>query len=294
MGESSTNHDNSNDTWRGLAQAASYQNRPTTLADPRLPAIASLISNVNETSPFSTASTILESGSGTAPILDTLLSDPKHAYNIPHDCRIVASDYSRAMLDQVKKTKGQKPQDSAWTRAETVLDDAQSMENFADGSITHALSSYTFFLVPDPTAAVKAHHRILAPNGILATASLYTKKVEWATLTGRVLARLHPELPTTVSVNAHATPEGVEKDFREAHFRDVRVWQVDVEMGFESREKWARFCTELLPNVRERLTGLDEAQKKTLREAIQEEVKEITQDEPGIMKGVAIIGMGRK
>ena len=56
----------------------------------------------------------------------------------------------------------------------------------------------------------------------------------------------------------------------------------------------ARFCTDVLPNVKECIASLKEKEKDSIRSAIAEEVKKLTNQQPGVMKGVAIVGMGRK
>ncbi len=68
-------------------------------------------------------------------------------YEIPKSCTLMCSDFSEAMIAQVKKSKEEATKsnpESPWNRVETVVQNAMDMESVPDASISHVTAGWVW------------------------------------------------------------------------------------------------------------------------------------------------------
>ena len=68
---------------------------------------------------------------------------------------------------------------------------------------------------------------------------------------------------------------------------------VDTEMGYNTREEMAKIMM-MLPHIKADIDALTQEEKQRLEDLIKQNFKEKCPTEPGVMKGVTIVGVAQK
>ncbi|KAK4032132.1 S-adenosyl-L-methionine-dependent methyltransferase [Parachaetomium inaequale] len=141
--------------------AAFNKNSPFSLSVP-------LLVKADGARPFSTATGILDNGCGTGKVTSELID--RYAADLPAAARLLASDFSPAMVKFVQELKSEPPQASnpVWRRVEPLVQDAQNLDAIPDSSLSHVLSGMVLFAVSDADKALAEARRTLEPGGVLA------------------------------------------------------------------------------------------------------------------------------
>ena len=127
----------------------------------------------------------MDMGTGPGQVISAVLESP-NANDIPASARIVAADVSQQFVTMVSSHQQKKIEadNSLWSRVEPKLWDARDLNDVADGTISHLLSSFVYFALNGETEGLTEAFRVLrakeAGAGIFVTTSMgYT---EWGRL----------------------------------------------------------------------------------------------------------------
>jgi ubiquinone/menaquinone biosynthesis C-methylase UbiE len=126
-----------------------------------------LVEHANLNSPFSTATAILDIGCGYGGVIGELIAT--YGSQLPKDARLVAADLSPGMIELVRKRQSQDP---TWAKIEPALYDAMNLSAISDNSLSHVLSGFTIFLLPDPRKGMTEALRVLQPGAVFAFSSM--------------------------------------------------------------------------------------------------------------------------
>ncbi|GAB1199707.1 hypothetical protein APSETT444_009064 [Aspergillus pseudonomiae] len=254
---------------------------------------------------FSSATTILDIGSGPGTAMSLLIDD--YGNNIPPESRLVATDYSAGMVAASRARKDSKIAARAdpancWGRLETLVVDAQDLSEFPSNSVSHIMGSLVYFMLPDPTKGLREARRVLKSGCVFACTSW--AKVEWMELLLQAAhsvrrvgddknlgeksteTRGHNMIPTQWTDTA-----GVKREMESAGFRDVHTEYVEFNWVVEDRGKFAdKMSTSSNPGSQMILGDFTAEEKQQVRG----EYVRILEENGDVCKGIAVLGVGRK
>ncbi|KAK0101020.1 hypothetical protein ONS95_012992 [Cadophora gregata] len=125
-----------------------------------------LFTHLNNAYHFSTASAILDVGSGPGITIGKLIEI--YGSRLPPNAQLIASDFSAGMIDQVQKIKDEKAgEDPIWRRVEPRVLDAHTLDGIEDSSMSHITGTMVYNLVANGRQALEAAHRVLQPGGVI-------------------------------------------------------------------------------------------------------------------------------
>jgi len=120
--------------------------------------------------PFSSATAILDVGCGPGTAVALLVNE--YGSQIPSSARLIASDFSKGMVEALNQRKKEREGESeVWKRLETAVYDAQDLSGGKDGDISHIMASLVYFMLPNPRKGLEEARRVLKPDGVLALTS---------------------------------------------------------------------------------------------------------------------------
>ncbi|ETN45862.1 uncharacterized protein HMPREF1541_00043 [Cyphellophora europaea CBS 101466] len=265
-----------------------------------LPAInTTLFTTVDTLLPFSTATTILDTGCGSGAITSALIA--AHGPYIPKSATLLAGDTSAAMLANFRalrdeKLRSQLARDdearSLWEKIRIERIDAQTLEGVEDGSVSHVLSGHVYFLLEDYDGALRETARVLRAGGVVGmttgTGSEHLEALEWA------VEQVRPETGLRCIKEEWRTREGVEGVVRRAGFEGVEVREVESEMRFgEGEARGLAGILVVIPVVKEVVAGWRAEEKEKLVDLLAEEVERRGGD-GRVLKGSNFVTVGRK
>jgi SAM-dependent methyltransferase len=261
---------------------------------PGIPPAADMVKVANILYPFSSALTVVDIGCGPGQITGEILKG--HGSELSSSSRLIASDLSPGMLEQVQQRKAKEVEkgDALWKKVETLEQDATDLSAFPDGSVSHALSGFVLFMVPQARTALKEIHRVLTTEnggGVFATSSWHSS--EWLDLMGFPgmvrPGKSFPQMPAT-----WRTIEGVRGELEATGFKDIKVHTVETYMPFEAYDEVARFILTQFPGMA-RMTGdMSREELEKTRDLMVEHIRSKHPTEPSRLVGTAIVGVGRK
>ena len=133
--------------------------------------------------------------------------------------------------------------------------------------------------------------RVLKPGGVLGITSW--KEIQWL-LAMKPITKIKPELTPPWGAPEFTSTSALTAELEKHGFSDVSVREVPIEFPFETHAQFVNLmCTELPPLVA-MLENLTDEQRETFRSAMKDEVAKFCPQEPGAMKGVALVAVGRK
>ncbi|KAI9836286.1 MAG: hypothetical protein M1819_001623 [Sarea resinae] len=256
---------------------------------------AAMITALDNAYPLSQATTIMDNGCGTGPGTTMLIQ--KCASMLPAGgVRILATDFSAGMVEQVteQRINGLKDNNKLWEQVETKVLDAHDLAGVEDGSISHMMAGFVFFMVADPQKALQEARRVLTPDnggGVLAQTSWQGS--EWLDLLGLVkVVAPHAQLPQMPE--AWTTTAGVREQLEKAGFRDVEAREVRAHLAFDDPVTTVNFFVRRLPLMAKVRAGLTADEIDRTCELMIQHLREKYTQLPGRMVGTAILGVGRK
>lgn len=270
--------------------------------------IGVLLERANALLPLSEATSILDNGCGPGPIMSRIIQD----YQLPQSCKLICSDFSEGMVQQVRNTKEEKVKEdasSAWSRVETMVQNAMDLKDIPSASQSHVTAgwvglieetelhvtetnnSQVYFMTPDPQKCLSESLRVLKDGGVLSCSSWQGS--QWMDVM-MLLPRIRPD-----KKNPSMPPEWMEVDkmkgeLEKAGFKDVESVQVPTSMGYDRRADFVELCLTKMPPLRASLKDFTEDDMAQLRTLMDEELKKMCPDEPGTLQGVALVATGRK
>lgn len=279
------------DAWSN--QAAEYSSMM--LTGPMLPLIRVMYKHMQSHHPFSSATTILDIGSGPGSATYTLLND--HAADIASDAKILATDFSEGMVEQVKQLKAKKtaeldggPAKNLWGRVEATVMNAQDLSPVADSSISHASASLVLFMVPDSGKALSEILRVLEPGGVMSCSSW--KRATWMNLAMEAAGRDADSFKLPARWD---NVDGTRKILEDAGFVDVKVEEVETCLKFEDAGRLAEwFLGSKNPPLLALLKDLSEEQRIQAQATLAKLFEERKDERLGGVAGVGIVASGRK
>lgn len=245
-----------------------------------------IVKHSNSILPFSKATGIMDIGCGPGSVVGALLA--AYGAEIPQDTRIIAADLSPGMVEQVRKRQGQ---DATWARTEPAVYDAMNLSAVADGSLSHVLSGFTIFLLPDHRKGMSEALRVLKPGGVLAFSSM--AQSSWIELLGKI-SEIRPEKKVPGPGPTWTTEDGVKGVLEEAGFKDVQTYSAPVYMPFEDHTEIVDYLMSTMPFMPMFTKDMTKEEISRSRELMIQHVKEEYPALPGKLPGLAIMGIGKK
>ncbi|KAI1322085.1 S-adenosyl-L-methionine-dependent methyltransferase [Xylariaceae sp. FL0255] len=250
-----------------------------------------IVEHVNTLLPFSKATTVVDMGCGPGQVTNAVLE--KYATVLPPTAKVFGADVNEQMLGgyngrkQKEITSGNK----FWERAETVQTDIHDCAAFADDSVSHMLSNFVVFLVPEPVKALHAMKRALTPGGVLAISAW--RESEWADLMyypKKVRPDLiMPELPPTWTA-----PEGVQEQLEAAGYKDVTVVEGEGYFPVQDYGEVCRFILTKFPLAARVMQQMSDEEIMKTYELMVADLKAKYPTLPAKMVGKATIAYARK
>ena len=253
-----------------------------------------MVNVTNAAYPLTSALTVLDIGCGPGQITSEVLK--AHGWELPASARLVASDLSPGMLEQVRKRKTEEIEkgDKLWNKVETLICDAQDLSAFPDGSVSHAFAGFVLFMVPQARTAMKEVHRVLTEQnggGVFAVSSWQSS--EWIELMG-FPAKVRPDKTLPQMPQTWRTIEGVRGKLEATGFQDIEIHTVEAYMPFEDYDALARFILTKFPGMARMTSDMTEQELEQTRDLMVDHVKTKYPTTPARLKGTAIVGMGKK
>ncbi|CAD0094990.1 unnamed protein product [Aureobasidium mustum] len=268
--------------------------------------ITRLVEMLHTSSPFDSATTILDIGCGPGSATAQLIST--HHTAIPASTQLLATDFSSGMVNvtsQVRASKLEALQEgtekSTWARVVPLVLDATDLRPLLTESISHIIANFVLFMTEDPAKALEEAHRVLKSDGVAACSSW--SRMDWienlALAASRTFPTLGKALPQLPMMPAQWTSvEGVRDLFTDAGFRDIHTEYVEAPMVLPSVEGFAhQFLTSGNPAVTWVTDVLDETEVDQLEKQLVQVIKEKCEanDKGGhILNGTAVLASGRK
>lgn len=160
---------------------------------------------------------------------------------IPKEARIIAADLSPGMIELVRKRKSQ---DEAWAKVEPAIYDAMNLSAVPDISLSHVVSGFTMFLLPDPRKGMMEALRVLQTGGIFA--SSYMALSSWGHLMVKI-TEVRPDKKIPEPGPPWTTEDGVKGELDATGFKDVQTYSTPVYMPFEDHAEIVDYLMSSLP-----------------------------------------------
>ena len=244
--------------------------------------------------PFSSALTVLDIGCGTGQVMSEVLK--AHGSELPSSSRLVASDLSPGMIEQVQIRKAAEIEkgNTSWSKAETVVCNATDLSKFPDSSVSHALAGFVLFMVPQPRTALKEIQRVLTNQnggGFFALSSWLGS--EWLDLMS-FSNKVRPDKPILQMLPPWNTIEGVRGELEATGFRDIDVHLVETFWPFDDYDEIARYILTQFPGMSKMTADMSREELENVRDLMVKHIIAKHPSVPGRLTGTAIIGLGRK
>ena len=264
-----------------------------------------MLARTNAIHPFASATSILDNGCGPGPITSALIKE--HGAEIPENCEFLAADFSEGMVRQVEAAKeeallslasegsqGQSPPNpnaKAWARVQTRVLDATDLQGVADGSKSHVLAGWVYFMTPDPTKCLTESLRVLEEGGVLACTAW--EESEWLQVM-MTLKEVRPDFTMPELPRAWSDVELLGRELEGVGFRGVKSERVPVTMGFETHEGLIDFMADTMPLMTAFTKLMTAKEVKRFKEVATAKLREFCPQAPGKLHGWALLATGQK
>ncbi|KAL1306238.1 hypothetical protein AAFC00_004328 [Neodothiora populina] len=257
--------------------------------------IRAMLEHMNKVLPFESASGIADVGCGPGTAIGELFDI--YGKQISPSARLLASDFSKGMVEQVDKRKANNAGDNLWDRLETDVWDLNDLNHVSDSSFSHVMGSMVFFMLKDSNEALKGVNRVLKEGGIIAATSW--NKVEWMELAFAASGATRPDLAakreTPSLPGGWTNPEEVKTTLEAAGFKDVHASYVKTSCHFDDPSAFLRWLiNSKLPAVAELVRDFDEDDKTRLGDEFVKLVEQKCGNGPKRLEGIAVEVVGRK
>ncbi len=257
------------------------------------PITETLFAQMDSANPISQASVILDVGSGPGNCMARMIA--MFGPLIPSDARLIASDWSDGMIEQVCERRGREQGTNAiWQRVEAKVLDAQELEGIEDDSVSHITGTHVFNLLYDSRKAFQAADRVLQPDGVVGMTLLAV--AEWMELIALAAKKIRGdsapnfELPVTFS-----TVDGIREEFKRVGWESVYVEEVISNMDVTDSSKLINnFIRGGNPGALKFVGGYSEEELDQFVEEWLRLMRERCPTEPRLLRGVSIVAVGQK
>ena len=283
----------SGENWSRVAKAYSSIIDENDPLNPAGAACRQILDVVDSTLPFSQASYILDMGTGSGPVISSVLESAPHAAQIPADAHLVAADVAQSLLDILAERKAERAvTKSLWQRLELQSWDARDLRaTVPDGAVSHLLSSYAYCAFQNEAAALAEAHRILAPGGLFVETGM--GDTEWGHLP-TFFQTVRPEKRIPGPGEHWKSVEGVTATLSNVGFRDVRAREFPIGIPCESAEAAVEMVFQIFPFVKGFIADMSADEVAEARRLMREWVRERHPEEPLVLRGTGLIGWARK
>ncbi|OCK73326.1 S-adenosyl-L-methionine-dependent methyltransferase [Lepidopterella palustris CBS 459.81] len=278
------------DAWSANAKA--YANLPKDKEGPHIAPSAALLKRMDEALPISQATAILDVGCGPGTTIGMLIE--QYHLQIPPEARLIASDFSAGMVEQVQERKKREAGNSTWEGLETIVADAQDLSGIEDASISHVMGSLVYNLLPERREALAAAYRVLKPGGVLCTATWVS--VEWMDLMGLAAKIVRPNSGPKFTFPADwGSTEAIQAEFEAVGLNNVHVEYANAFMGVDDPSPFINgFIRGNNPGTLFYVGGYSADELDRFCEQWLKLVKERHPESPRKLKGVFCVSIGRK
>ncbi|KAH7310116.1 S-adenosyl-L-methionine-dependent methyltransferase [Rhexocercosporidium sp. MPI-PUGE-AT-0058] len=276
------------DKWS--ANAGTYAKASTNLSNAP---VEMLFEQMNHAYPFSTASAIMDVGSGPGNTMGRLIE--KYGLELPSDARLIASDFSAGMIEQVQRSQQvKKDENPIWSRVEAKVLDAQILEDIRDESISHITGTMVYNLVANGRQALEAAHRVLQPGGIIGMT--LGAGAEWMDLMGIAAKTVRGETgPTFRFPKDYGTPEGIRAEFETVGFRAEHVEVIESFMDVSNPKPLVdMFIRGKNPGALFFVGDYSEAELDVFVDEVLRLIEESHPNVPRQLRGLMIVAVGKK
>ena len=160
---------------------------------------------------------------------------------IPKEAKIFAADSSPGMIEQIRKRKDQ---NHAWAKVEPAIHDATNLSEIPDGSLSHVVSGFTIFILPDPRKGMTEILRVLQTGGIFAFSSMAFSS--WGELILKI-KEIRPDKDIPQPGPPWTTEDGVRGELDATGFIDIETYSAPVYMPFEDPVEIVDYLMSTLP-----------------------------------------------
>ncbi|KAI0836428.1 S-adenosyl-L-methionine-dependent methyltransferase [Hypoxylon sp. FL0890] len=251
-----------------------------------------LLERLNIRFPFAQASGILDDGCGPGSCMSRLIKT--YGQDISPSCTLICSDWAPSMIQQVNNAKDQSLgllPDSAWSRVDARVLDAMDLNSVADESLSHVMAGWVFHMTHNPQKCLSEARRVLKSGGVLGVASW--KETQWLDAM-KPIKKLKPELSPPTGSGQFASPSGLSLELKRAGFSKVELQEIDVELPFESHALFIDMLLTRMPPLVAIMKGFSTQQKEDLRYLMTNEIQKLCPQEPGFLKGIALVAISTR
>ena len=148
-----------------------------------------------------------------------------------------------------------------------------------------------YFMTPDPQKCLSESKRVLKEGGVLTCSSWQGS--DWMDLMN-LLPQVRSDKKPIEMPKAWCNWELMKGELEKAVFKDVQAYQVETEMKFERYDPCIDIFVDKMPHMIAMMEDFSADERAKTRALMKEEMKKISPQEPGSLRGVALVAVGRK
>lgn len=195
-----------------------------------------------------------------------------------------------AQVEATKKSATGEDKD-VWARVRTQVLDATDMQGVPDGSQSHVLAGWVYFMTTDPAKCLTESLRVLAPGGVLGCTAW--EGSQWLDLM-KTLSEVRPDMELPRLPANWSDAELLRKELDIAGFKDATCERVLTTMQFERHETLVDFLLTKMPHVIALTKQMSAEEVERYKEAAVRKCKEFCPNAPGELQGWSLMALGRK
>lgn len=239
---------------------------------------------------------MLDNGCGPGPVMSRLIEE--HGHEIPSSCSLLAADFSEGMVAQVEERKkaavaaaevGGKGE--VWARVRTQVLDATDLQGVPDGSQSHVLAGWVYFMTQDPARCLTESLRVLAPGGVLGCTAW--EGSQWLDMMN-TLSEVRPDKELPKLPEKWSDAKLLKGELEVAGFQDVTCERVLTKMQFERHETLVDFLLTKMPHTIAMTKDMSAEDVEAYKQAAVRKCKEYCPNAPGELQGWSLMALGRK
>ena len=145
-------------------------------------------------------------------------------------------------------------------------------------------------MTPDPQKCLSESRRVLQDGGVLSCSSWQGS--EWLDLM-RLISRIRPDKKLPDLPKEWNDVNSIKGELEKAGFRDVESHQVETTMRFDKVEDLSGILFKL-PHMVMMMNDFSEDETTRFKELMMDEARKLALHDPGELKGIALVAVGRK
>lgn len=166
------------------------------------------------------------------------------------------------------------------------------MRDIPSASQSHITAGWVYFMTPDPQKCLSESLRLLKPGGVLAASSWEGN--QWMDIISYAFAQVRPEKQMPSLPAQWSDAELLRQEFEKAGFKDVQSERVPVGMRFQRHEVLVEWLLTKMPFVVALTRDMSEEEMGRLRVEAVRKCEEFCSSEPGELRGMSLLAVGRK